>query len=1067
MLKNIVGSIFFKRQCTEKHTIKSRGMLQTAAGSQAAGLPSPAGPSLPNNGGLHTVISANIRGLTLACDRTKPAQLGDIMSDQNTTVLALSETWLTPEHLDAEVNIKGYNLFRADRLSRPRGGVALYIREDMATVPILQFSNDAVEIVAVKIKALDSIYFSAYRPPDTSTDEWEEAMEALTEAIHITQAHQRFLTVIGSGDFNLPNVDWADTSCPAVRLEGASREAMAAARLFELTDSQFLEQIVKVPTREGNILDLVFSNNTQSISHYEVIHTVIMSDHSLLITVMTDGPGARPSIPAAGNVYTTKIGEFDMRKGTEETWTSYQSLLSNLDWGSMAAGLSLVDRVKLLEDTIVDAVSNCFPVKGSKVSGNRIPKQMRKLMNRRKKLGIKLLKSKSAEAVTEMLSELESVEITIKESHERKIWREEKAAVEKIKSDPTAFYNFARSRSRAPAQVGPLSLPDGSHTSDPSTMAETLSTQYSSVFTVPRETVNREWLCNIFPSQEEDRQVEDSSPSSYCSTITFTMATVEKAVSQLSNTASPGPDGITPMCYKQGGSFVTKALVDIFQRSLDSSSVPEALKTAFITPIWKGSDKTKAASYRPVALTSHLSKIFERLIRAPMIAFLEAQGKMDPSQHGARAGRSTVSQLLIQHDLLLKLMEDGDNADVVYLDFSKAFNKVDFSLLLRKIANFGFIGNLGKWLGNFLTNRLQAVRVGNSRSKWAEVKSGVPQGTVLGPLLFLLFISDLGKDLPASSASRLLKYVDDTKVIRKISSEADVEELQEDLNCLYKWQEEANMAWNDSKFVVLRMGPSAPIRESTHLFTPHYGGIIEEREVTRDLGIEVDNNCNFGPQRVKAIKKAKAKAAWILRTFSVRDLGTMRTLWRTMIQPHLDYGSQLWSPVRQKGDLHKQESVLRAYTKRIGGLSQLPYWERLQASGLQSTERRMERYKILYTWKALKGLVPYCGIHLASRQGSRRGLLAAIPPLAGSRMAIQTLKERALSTEGPRLFNSLPSVLRSIDESLLSFKARLDSYLAMVPDQPFSPGRPYTATHTDGSPSNSIRDWAPLVGDYS
>ncbi len=153
----------------------------------------------------------------------------------------------------------------------------------------------------------------------------------------------------------------------------------------------------------------------------------------------------------------------------------------------------------------------------------------------------------------------------------------------------------------------------------------------------------------------------------------------------------------------------------------------------------------------------------------------------------------------------------------------------------------------------------------------------------------------------------------------------------------------------------------------------------------------MDSRGDFCPQRAKAAAKTLAKASWVLRMFATKDLSTMRTLWKSLVQPHQDYASQLWAPVGLLGDLRAQEAPLRAYTRRIRGLGHLTYWERLRASGLSSMERQQDRYMILYIFKILKGLVPNCGITLDPRQETRRGLLVTIPPLAGTRAAVCSL----------------------------------------------------------------------------
>ena len=188
--------------------------------------------------------------------------------------------------------------------------------------------------------------------------------------------------------------------------------------------------------------------------------------------------------------------------------------------------------------------------------------------------------------------------------------------------------------------------------------------------------------------------------------------------------------------------------------------------------------------------------------------------------------------------------------------------------------------------------------------------------------------------------------------------------------------------------------------------------------------------------------------------------GLLKTLWRSLIQPHQDHASQLWAAVGLSGDLLEQEAPLRSFTRRMREVRHLPYWERLARVGLQSSERRQERYRILYTWKILKGMVPNCGLSVDSSPESRRGRTLTIPPLSGSRAAVRSLKERAFQTEGPRLFNSLPVELRNMDSSYPVFKAHLDIFLAKIPDQPAIPGHIPEAQDVNGRPSNSIKDWA-------
>ena len=267
--------------------------------------------------------------------------------------------------------------------------------------------------------------------------------------------------------------------------------------------------------------------------------------------------------------------------------------------------------------------------------------------------------------------------------------------------------------------------------------------------------------------------------------------------------AAPGPDGIPAICLKMCKGPISRMLNKIFQSSYAHSEVPDDLKLAFVTPIHKGGTRTEPANFRPVSLTSHIIKTLERVIRKDLVRYLEANGKMDPNQHGSRTGRSTLSQLLEQQDEILNMIENGENADMVFLDFAKAFDKCDHGILLQKLKSLGIKGRLGRWIHSFLSDRKQRVVVRGHRAGSSKVVSGVPQGSVLGPILFLAYISDIGNNIRAN----MKIYLDDSKAKDKIETEEDVETLQESLDQLYAWGKSNNMKFNGSKFQVLRFWP--------------------------------------------------------------------------------------------------------------------------------------------------------------------------------------------------------------------------------------------------------------------
>ena len=216
---------------------------------------------------------------------------------------------------------------------------------------------------------------------------------------------------------------------------------------------------------------------------------------------------------------------------------------------------------------------------------------------------------------------------------------------------------------------------------------------------------------------------------------------------------------------------------------------------------------------------------------------------------------------------------------------------------MRKLHSIGISGKLGQWVYSFLTERKQAVIVSGAKSNLSEVSSGVPQGSVLGPLLFLVLIGDIDKDITSTFVS---SFADDTRVAKGISSVEDVETLQLDLQSIYEWAEENNMEFNFPKFETLRYGNN-DIKENT-FYKTKCNEKIKTVEHAKDLGIIMSSSGNFKQHIRTMVDAAQQLCGWILRTFSTRKKDPMLLLWRSLIRSKLEYCCQLWSPA-QTGDI--------------------------------------------------------------------------------------------------------------------------------------------------------------------
>lgn len=256
---------------------------------------------------------------------------------------------------------------------------------------------------------------------------------------------------------------------------------------------------------------------------------------------------------------------------------------------------------------------------------------------------------------------------------------------------------------------------------------------------------------------------------------------IRQAVKDMSSSSTTGPDGIPPHIYKDYIDQFVHPIVQIWRTSLDVGLLPEGIARALISPIHKGGVKSDPANYRPVALTNRLAKIFERVMRKAILNHLEAHNLMDPTHHRFRSGRSTITQLLLYLDIVLSKLEEGVEVDSIYLDFEKAFDKVDHSALLKKIHSINIGGKIAKWIEAFSKKRQQSISVEGQISDPAHVLSGVPQGSVLGPILFLILVIDINTNILRAA---LGSFADDIRLWHAIKTFCEENELQEAKHCL-------------------------------------------------------------------------------------------------------------------------------------------------------------------------------------------------------------------------------------------------------------------------------------------
>ena len=994
----------------------------------------------------------NIQGLSPQTKPSKVPHIEGLLAEGDKLFGALTETWLHGDYLKSELSVKGYELFRSDRKrSKPKygrfsGGVCVYIRDNIAASfeTTVEFSNGVVELLCVYSKVLNLCIVVIYRQPDhkdhrSQSVHFRDALKALN--MFLVTVKGCTPQMILCGDFNLPHIHWSE-GIPSLK-PSITEESKMAVALNEMCVNYGLTQCINQPThRAGNILDLLFVSD-EDLCHSYTCRDVpdVLSHHKLIAVNTSQNFGEKTShVHAPQRQGLFRFNFFD----ESIDWNAVCDEFDGYCWEDEFKGANVNSMVERFVFICEKVCENHIPLKPTSNCNTRkrIPRQRRILMRRRKKLSAQLNKVDISLSRKNKLNKLlVSTEKDITQSHAMSRLYQENKAVQAIKKNSKFFFSYVNKMSKGKTKIGPLLNKDGAYTSDPKKMANILSMQFASVFSQLKNPLITS--TSLFP----DESLDNSCPV-LCD-ILFTLEDIINSINDLSSNSASGPDGFAALLLKKCAHSLCIPLYQIYRTCMDSGVVPNSFKTSNITPIFKSGSKGLAVNYRPVALTSQLSKVFEKIVRGKMMTFLDENGWLNNTQHGFRKGRSCVSQLIAHFETVIDHLSKGFNVDVIYLDFCKAFDKLDFNVLLNKLKQCGMSGKLGRWLHSFLTGRKQFVTVNGFASELCAVLSGVPQGSVLGPLLFLIMINDIDENVQNAFLS---SFADDTRIGMAIKSSDDARHLQEDLEKVYSWASDNNMMLNSTKFELLRYA-NKKCDDISFNYLSSTGNVIDPSDSVKDLGVIMSNDCSFTLHIDEVISKVNKMVSWALRNFKCRSKLFILTIWKVILLPHLDYCSQLWSPLKVM-DINRLELVQKCFLKKMNCYDNVSYWDMLKDLGLYSMQRRRERYRIVYLWSVLECLVPNPKPNqIVGKFHPRHGRTCHVPLIRCNEN--QKTLCSSFSVRSAQLFNSLPREIRDLSNcSKDKFKNCLDKFLHAVPDEPQITG--YTLFKR--AESNSIID---------
>ena len=859
--------------------------------------------------------------------RNKMAELLTVAQTLDPTVIGVTESWGDSDISDSEFSIPGFTMFRSDRKLKHRGGgVLLYVKNDLNPLEVRMESSFADQIwCQVKISNGEALLIGVcYRSPNT-------VLYGNNNDISLCNMIREVCgkPLVLMGDFNFPDIDWT-----------ASHGLSTASQQFvDCVDEAFLTQHVQQATRKNAVLDLVLTSEPDMVDCVSVLDSLGTSDHNILEWTVQLNP----------QTLSSKYSYLDYSKAD---FAAMRQALNKVDWSYILQG-DANEQWNAFAAILKHLEARYIPKKESNKHSKKAPwmsYKAVKLVHKKHRLYNKY-KNKHHPAYMKAAREADIEIRRAKRNFEKKL-------ADKIDTDRKSFYAYVRSRSHAKPSIGPL-FSDNQVPIEHDKMAEEFNKYFTSVFTV-EDTENLPTAPPSFCGSDKDRlcdfQIDES--------------LVRKSLDSLRIDKAPGADSMSPRVLVELKEEITPPLTRIMQCSLASGVVPGDWKIANVSPIYKGGTRSQASNYRPISLTSQLCRIFESIMREFIVAHLELNESISGTQHGFRKGGSCLSNLLEFLDQVTRSIEEDECVDVIYLDFAKAFDKVPHGRLLEKLDKHGIGGRVWDWIKEWLRDRSQRVCVNGYCSDWRPVTSGVPQGSVLGPILFLIFINDLEYGL----TNPVFKFADDSKLVAKVNNSYDRDLLQRDLEQLKQWSDTWQVPFNTSKCKVMHIG-------RTNLEFQYSMGNQNLEAVTdqRDLGVQLTADLKPSAQCHKAYTKASKVLGMISRTFSYKGRDVMVRLYKSLVRPHLEFCISAWSPYYKK-DKELLERVQHRFTRMFPGLRTLPYIDRLQSLGLWSLEERRNRADLLEVFKIYKGLsrISFSSMFTLSNVTSTRGHTAKI-----------------------------------------------------------------------------------------
>lgn len=935
------------------------------------------GPEITNRGHARFYNVSSIYWNARSCaGDNRLEQLNNFARDNSDfDLICLSETWLHAGILDGEVlDESQYTIHHRDRPEpvggRVRrgpcgGGVLMGVSTSLQSCSRPDLDDDTLEAVwaEIKLSRTSSCFAGTVYIPRASPEQMSALRRVLLRVQSIMRPNDCLLLF---GDFNMRRIFWSKPNANCDHLDYALPSAMNATELdfASIIAECDLKQIVHTPTREANFLDLILVNSCDFVRDVRVHDAPIVSDHLSVECCF--------SFPL--------VTHFSAKKLMPDA-----SAFFNFSWGrarSVDVGNALDASPWHLLDTATDdpdrQCSLFYDILHSAFSAS-VP--LRNVTNKRKfphwfkPATVAALKDKNRAYRQWLISSNEpnkrveyevkrSVFHNLRDTDRKKFTRD---IENKLLVEPKSFWRYLGAKKRqlripVEVQLG------GERATDAKSCCSLFSEFFKSVF---------------LPASQSNAQVTDNDNPLYqvdiLSQINITPTDVEVSLSNLKSGTSLGPDGIPVKLLKACKHSLAVPLSKLFSNCVHKGVFPKKWKCGRVIPVLKKGSRYNVSNYRPITLLSTFSKVFESILHRKLLKHVS--NCLSVSQHGFVPRRSTVTNLAIFTGDVSTNINNSIQTDAIYTDFTKAFDTVDHSLLMCKLEWFGLSGSVLRLFKSYLCDRKQSVCVNGEQSDDVVVTSGVPQGSILGPLLFVLYVNDLPKCV---NFSNVLMYADDVKLYKAIVSTSDCKLLQMDLDAVYKWCCKWKLALNISKCSVITFTNKRDI-----VISNYFIGVdrLHRNMSISDLGVTLSANMSFNQHVDKIIPKAMRMLGFIRRNCA-RDfrVSTLRMLYTSLVCSALNYASPIWNPnMSHATNVRNLESVQRKFIKIVCFKTRIVYHrcdyrDLCKSVSLVSLENQRNVSDVIFLFKIVHNmfdvlpLLNYIQLRVPSRRTRQHGL---------------------------------------------------------------------------------------------